>query len=477
MDGGFPSELISGVSDDSNGPNPYEHLGFNPAPGVVDTIDAVVDRLSKAADSLGQSHQLISKLSGDQECWQGDAADAFRQHLNEKLPGDLQNAHTSLSNAAQVLRGWQQNLTGYQSHAASLNTQAGDLQERYPAAYAAYVKAKNNGAFKMIGQEFHSQQALQAAQQQIDEAASSLRSAEATVSELYDQFQGIIKQAQELEGECSKVGGTVAGELRATTSNLAPHKPGLFSSMLHGIESALGDAGNWIKSHLDVIHTILSSISAVAGLLALVLPPPADAVALGVAAVASLGAFATDLANPQFREGIGNFFSSIAHGKMPSGEDWEDMSTGVGDLLGAIPCAGMVKEGVKTADFSLDGVKAATGVADKAGALADATGDAAKGFGRGVSGALNTMKDWENPTIAWAKDALHLSDRAGDAIELGVSSVGVAGAGIQVAKQTGLLPDDSPAFNTGGLAVDGAKLGAFEIPEGVSNVIHIVKDL
>ncbi|WP_225978844.1 hypothetical protein, partial [Gandjariella thermophila] len=142
---------------------------------------------------------------------------------------------------------------------------------------------------------------------------------------------------------------------------------------------ALSAVGDWVKAHLKDIHAVLSTVSAIAGLVALVTPPPVDVIALGVSAVAGAGALATDLADPQFRHGIGELlhchFNKDSMGAL---------MTGVGDAASLIPGA---KIGAAAATEAIKGGDVAARVADVAVSAAHEPGLVVKGLGRipGVS--------------------------------------------------------------------------------------------
>jgi hypothetical protein len=145
----------------------------------------------------------------------------------------------------------------------------------------------------------------------------------------------------------------------------------LFSRTAHGYDAALSAVGDWVKKHLKDIHAVLSTISAIAGLVALVTPPPIDAVALGVSVVAGAAGLAMDIADPQFRHGIGE----LLYGNFNK-DSIGALMTGVGDVASAIPGVGVGFNAVK------GGEAAAGGIAKLASAAAHDPGLLVKGLGK-----------------------------------------------------------------------------------------------
>jgi len=353
----------------------YPHLGFNPVPGVPDDVAGMGSALSKAVDSMQQSGSLLDQMrDANSGVWQGDAGDAFREHFNTKLAKDLTNAHTSLNSAVGVLTNWHGDLVGFKDTAGKLDQEAADAKQAVSRADDSLKNAQNNPDLKLVGQFFDTQQDLQAAQSRIDSAESAVRDAGNAAQQAHEELDAIMKRAKELASQHEAAAKKYAQELEQATKNLAPHKPGFFSSLWNDFTKGLSAVGNWIQSHAKLLHTILSSISAVAGLIALVTPPPIDAIAAGVAAVASIGALAMDFANPQFRHAMGQLFTGHFNK-----ETLGALATVGLDVLGAIPGVGLLAKGGKAA---FAGAKAVEEV-----------GEGAEAVSGGLKGALNAAKD------------------------------------------------------------------------------------
>jgi hypothetical protein len=311
----------------------YPNLGFNPVPGMPDAVESLHRQVSSAVDSMSEANRLMGRLrNANDSVWQGDAGSAFREHFNTKLASDLDHSHESLSKAVGVIRGWHTDLVNFKDIANKLEVEAAAARQEQQRAEAALQQAKSNPNLGLAGQVFTDRATLQQAQARLDAAESALRDASGKAQGAADKLHDIIRRAKDLQGHHEDVARKAAQALKDATHNLAPRKPGLLSRLAHGFTSALKAVGDWVKAHLKDIHTVLSTISAIAGLVALVTPPPVDVIALGVSVAAGAGALATDLADPQFRHGIGE----LLHGHVNK-ESLGTLATGVGDVLSVVP--------------------------------------------------------------------------------------------------------------------------------------------
>ncbi|HTJ68072.1 MAG TPA: hypothetical protein VL551_11130 [Actinospica sp.] len=362
--------------DDSSS---YPNLGFNPAPGVPGDVEALENMVTKATSSMEESGKLLDQMrNSDSGVWVGDAGDAFRSHFNDKLVTDLQHAQQSLTSAVGTIQNWYKDLVGFKQTAQNLDQEAAAAKEALQNAQAQVAQAKSNPNLNLINEVFSDPQALQQAQSQLDQAVSAVNDANAAEQQAQQELDSILKRARQLQQEVDSAARNYASQLEQSTKGLAPHKPGWFSSMLHDIGGALSAVGHWIEQHADVIHSILSTISAIAGLVALCTPPPIDVVAGAVALVAGAGAFAMDLANPKTRDAIG--------GLLTGHFTKANIEAGVGaglDLVSAIPGGALFKSVAKGAEFTEDAAKVADKIpnlVDKLPGLASDGADVEKAF-------------------------------------------------------------------------------------------------
>jgi hypothetical protein len=353
----------------------YPHLGFNPVPGVPADVTAVTTALTRAANSLKESGSLLGQVEqAGSGMWEGAAGDTFRGHLDHELTQRLQTAQTSLERALGVLTDWGGHLVDFKGVASRLDAEAASARAALDQATARLKDAQANPDLALAGQTFDNQQALDQAQQALDTAVTAVNDAQAAVNDAQGQLESVLKRAQELASEHESLARRCAQELDHAAHDLAPHKPGMFSQLWNDFTSGLGAVGHWISTHLDLIHNILSTISAIAGLIALVTPPPIDIVAGAIALVAGAGALATDLANPQFRKGIGELLTGHLNK-----ESLGALATGVSDVLSVVPgAAGLGKMAGTGLKAAVKGTEAATegaGMLPKLYQIADKAAD------------------------------------------------------------------------------------------------------
>jgi hypothetical protein len=308
----------------------YPNLGFNPVPGVPDNVERMESKISIAVDSLRESNYLMSRLrDANDSIWQGDAGNAFRDHVDEKLVKNLDHAQTSLEKAVGVLSRWHGDLVNFKGVAAQLDQEMAAAKQQQAQARDEYNSARSNHDLNLAQQWFGDPVALQQAQTRLDAAKAELNMAAADFDAANANVDDIMRRAKELEQQHHQTGMRAAAELAAATDHLAPHKPG---GLFHAIGSAFSAIGGFIGDHIKDIHNVLSTISSVAGLVALVTPPPIDAIALGVSVATGAAAFATDLADPNFRHQMGRLMT-FHFDKDSLGA----LATGVGDGLSMVP--------------------------------------------------------------------------------------------------------------------------------------------
>jgi hypothetical protein len=344
----------------------YPNLGFDPCPGSATSVDALRQKISAAAGSMQQANELMNRLRNDTSgAWQGPAADAFRSHLDTTLLDDLGKANQSLNQAVGTLQQWGTDLAEYQQQATVLEQQAAAAQQQLATATTEYQNAAANPDLQLAGQYFTTDTQLRDAQQRIDTAALRLRNATSDRDAATDALNSIRRKARDLHDAWDQASTAAASRLR-DAAHFAPHEPGLLSRIGKDLKHAVDGVGDWVKNHLDDIHSVLGTVSAVAGLIALCTPPPIDVVAFAVSMVAGAGALATTLADPKMRSELGG----LLHGHFAG--NWHAGVQLAGDVVGLVPGVGA---GVKMA---------------KAGSL---MADAGRGFPTIVEVASNAAHD------------------------------------------------------------------------------------
>jgi hypothetical protein len=191
-----------------------------------------------------------------------------------------------------------------------------------------------------------------------------VRTANSELDAADDALEAIRKRARDLQDEWDETSSRAAGELK-DAAEFAPHKPGLLKRLGKSISDGVSAVGDWVSEHLDDIHAVLSTVSAVAGLIALCTPPPIDAVALGVSLVAGAGALATTLADPKVRGDLGQ----MLHGDF-SGH-WGSLVQLGGDVIGLVPGVGVATKSVKAgSELFAEGARGFPAIVDIASTVA-----------------------------------------------------------------------------------------------------------
>ena len=395
----------------------YPHLGFNPVPGVPEDVRAIASALRTATASLKESGALLTQVrDAGSEVWQGQAGDAFRSHVDGALDKRLSTAQTSLETALGIFHDWHADLVGFTSSAAKLDAEAAAARQAVEQAATRLATARADPAFQLVGRTLTGA-ALRQAQQAVTAAQHTLDAADRAVTDARDDLDAVIGRARELESQHEAVARRFAQALDHAASDLAPHKPGMFSRMWNDVTSGLDAVGSWVKGHLDAIHSVLSAVSAIAGLVALLTPPPIDAIALGVSLVAGAGALAVDAANPETRKGI----SELLHGHVNK-ESLGAAGAVLGDALSVVPGAtvaakagfGALKAGDAAAEALPTVGELATAAARNPGKLLTSAARV-KFIGKGLTSAKLIAED---TTEALGRSVATVADKAAKAADI-----------------------------------------------------------
>jgi hypothetical protein len=100
----------------------YAGLGFDPCPGDLPGYQALANYAQQAAMMVTGAEQVLA--SAGSAGWRGQAADAFRQHVDQDVHPLTQKAAASVERAALALRWWAITLEGLQQEAQALDQQA-----------------------------------------------------------------------------------------------------------------------------------------------------------------------------------------------------------------------------------------------------------------------------------------------------------------------------------------------------------------
>ncbi|WAX78600.1 enoyl-CoA hydratase/isomerase family protein [Streptomyces sp. KMM 9044] len=273
----------------------FPHIGWDPTPGDVEDTRELAKKLGSLASELGTAVKQLERI----ECgaWKGKTAIAFTEYIGEDVTPLIRKGHESFNKASRALHRWANDLKEFQDEANRLEKTAGEKLD-------AKAKAENEANGK---------------------GSKSLGEASSAVNEVTQKVYDLEKRYKEAAREIGK-------ELDKA-ADIAPSEPGFWGKLGQGITDAWDATGEWLKEHADLIKVIgdvLSDVTAVLGMLAIVtLPFPPLAAIFGTAAL------------------IGAGLSLAAHGvAKAAGADVSWAQLGL-DAVGLLPGIGMFSKGVK----------------------------------------------------------------------------------------------------------------------------------
>ncbi|MER8185782.1 hypothetical protein [Kitasatospora sp. NPDC094015] len=347
----------------------FPALGFDPAPGRVDSVAQLVSRLTSTATSLESAHRTLVSVGQGGASWQGDAAKAFAGKVGE-LPKIMQDSVEAVRSAAGQLDGWSRQLSGYQDTAKRYEAAAQDAKQRLETAESRkneattrYNQAAEDPAFQLAGRFFtddrelaDAQSRITAASQQLDRANGALESAAQEFSQIQDELEDIVKQAKELLAHHQDDAEQAAKALRKANHG-APHTS-MWSKIGDGFKKVGNSIKEWATKHADVLKKvgdIAGAASAVLGIAALATmwcPPLSAALGAGAAgaSVVALG----------------------AHGLAKLGGANVSWTTIALDGVGALPFVGTAVKGVKGVGMGVKAIAAERSIAAGGARLAEA---------------------------------------------------------------------------------------------------------
>ncbi|MDI2131457.1 hypothetical protein [Yinghuangia seranimata] len=393
----------------------------------------MVDMLRAAQRALDDAKQCVTTISqSNSAVWKGDAGDGFRKDISEKLPGRLTKAATSISQAADHLTQWQTDLAGFQDEAKRLEGDAAAARQKRDTAAQSEQQASGNVDLQLLNQRFDSDAALTNAQQRYDTAAKSLIDARTAANNAVEEFNAIIKRAEELQHRHESDAKAVAGKLD-DADDIAPHKP----SFWQRLKNQFTDLKN--------LGDMLAFVGAAAGLAALTILSGGTLAPflLAGAAALSAGALAAHLADD-------GMWKKVLTGKA----GFQGYVSVIGDAIGAVPGASAVvmagRASVRAAvASSAQAVRWGGQAATKSQLLVEAAKDMTRTlpaanaavFG-GTQVTINTLVQATREGTAAAVAAMPAASTATKVIQ----GLTTAGTGYDVASNLGLTPniDHSP---------------------------------
>ncbi|MGW5737430.1 MULTISPECIES: putative T7SS-secreted protein [Streptomyces] len=420
LNGPLPQGLKS--SPDIANPD-YPDLGFNPVPGDCDTVKSLHEKLLDCAKVLQDTHGVVTKLM-DGSYWQGDAAVAFREQIQDgPLPKNLGNAANSIRKAARHLARWHDELDGFRARAKRLNDDAKDARAALEAAKGRVESAAEDPNMKK-----------KEGSRQHDDAHKALSRANGRVVDAQEALDRILARARGLAHEHEEKAGYRAGKIREATHKLAPHEPGLFDKAIDWVDENLPD--------------ILATVAGVIGLVAVIFAGP-----LGIAAMAALllvsSALSAGALGLRLFQDPGMWASlkdGFTKGELDS-DFWSNLVTVGGDVVGTVPGLGAVSLGARSAVNALRTGAESLTLAQKLASVGSHTMTEAR-----------AMANLSNPLVNCVVRSASDPEKAAQAVAVtsGVAGVGTAGFGLV----NSAIDADDDGIKDGAVAgVDGTRLG------------------
>ncbi|MBO0839350.1 MAG: hypothetical protein J2O49_00795 [Sciscionella sp.] len=177
---------------------PYPGLGFDPTPGELGHVDAAVDDLRHALNSIDSASQPLASAT-DTGGWSGRAASAFSTQVRQ-LAGSLPSSSQQLHSAIDVLTEWRKTLSSNKNKAEKFDEQARQLRREHADAVHSWHDAQTQA--NVPGS--HAATAMVVAER-----------ARARVDDLDQRLNRIIERAHQLESDHGRAADQVADQLSA----------------------------------------------------------------------------------------------------------------------------------------------------------------------------------------------------------------------------------------------------------------------
>lgn len=250
----------------------YPALGFDPTRGDVSAIRAFVSQLDKGARSTSEALSLLD-TGGDS--WEGEAAVAFRDSLDSDFRPQLNDVHDAFASSRDALSTWADELTGFQSRARDLETEA---------ALAAGAVERRTRERTQARTEAMADPIAAAGTTELADADRRVRNAQATLED-------IRRRARTLESEANARALACAGLLEAGVALIAAYQGSRwdqFTSWVGDVGAAIADGYEWFMDNvMPILEDIIDTIGPIVAVVALFVPALGPlALGLAIASVA-----------------------------------------------------------------------------------------------------------------------------------------------------------------------------------------------
>ncbi|GAA2132514.1 putative T7SS-secreted protein [Streptomyces synnematoformans] len=237
----------------------FPNLGFDPAPGDLDTVRRLVSAIGLVSGQSGTAQSQLSRIGETDGIWVGKAADAFTESVSE-IPPYLEKALSSLNAAHSALSTWETSLAGYQSRARKLELAAEAAASQVSATKSA-LDGLPSDTEGMTDEEKEDHKTQKKGKTASYDAAT-------------DELERIRSRARTLQTEFNGDAETAARQIKNAADD-APPKPNWFERRLNDLENLLEAAWDTITdpNFWKLIGDILADIAMVIGIICLLALP------------------------------------------------------------------------------------------------------------------------------------------------------------------------------------------------------------
>ncbi|MFF8536955.1 phage holin family protein [Streptomyces sp. NPDC015532] len=253
------------------GSSEYPCLGFDPAPGDLETVRLMVSAIGRVNRDSGTAHTQLSKIGSSDGIWVGKSADAFSTSV-EKIPPYLKKALDSVGSAHRALSNWETSLDGFQSRARKLEEEA---------AAAAKKVSSAKGALHGLPDDTSA-----LSEREKDEHEKDKKSKQKACDEANSELEAVRGRAHSLHTEYTTVADATARTIKDAADD-APPEPGWFDDLVDGFTDFLSDAWDVLTdpNFWKLVGDVLADVAMVIGVICLV----ALALGTGVGALGLIG--------------------------------------------------------------------------------------------------------------------------------------------------------------------------------------------
>ncbi|MEV7892152.1 putative T7SS-secreted protein [Streptomyces sp. NPDC002817] len=237
-------------------PGQAPNLGFDPAPGDLETVRLMVSAIGRVNRESRTAQTQLAKIGTSDGIWAGKTADTFTKSV-EKIPPYLKRALDSVSSAHRALSNWETSLDGFQTRARKLEAEAAAASQKVGAA---------KGALNGLPDDTASM-----SEKEQDEHAKDKKGKQKAYDTANGELEAVRARARTLHTEYTTAADATARTVKEAADD-APPEPGWFDDLVDGFTDFLADAWNVLSdpNFWKLVGDLLADIAMVIGVICLV---------------------------------------------------------------------------------------------------------------------------------------------------------------------------------------------------------------